>query len=157
MQHVRLFRRGRHHDGGGGRRSQCGGSEHGGGRRPTGAPEPAVSIIVPVYREAENIPILARRIAAVMPEAGIEWELLLVDDDSRDGTVAVVEDLARHLPLRIEVRRTPPRDLSLSVLAGVQLSLHDRLVVMDADLSDDPKHIPAPSRRPALRLRHGRR
>ena len=101
-----------------------------------------VSIVVPTYHEAANIPTLADRIDAALAGQGVKWELLLVDDDSGDGSEAIVAELARRLPVRIEVRRDPPRDLSLSVLAGIRLARWDRLVVMDADLSHPPERIP---------------
>ena len=98
--------------------------------------------MVPTFHEAENIPVLAKRIAAALSAGGIEWELVLADDDSGDGSKKVVAELARRLPVRMEVRRDPPRDLSLSVLHGIQASRFDRIVVMDADLSHPPEHIP---------------
>ena len=105
------------------------------GRRP-------VSILAPTLREAENIPALAERIAAAMTEAGLEWELLLIDDDSDDGSEAIVADLARRLPVRIEVRRGVPPGLALAVVDGIRLARFDLLVVMDADLSHPPERIP---------------
>ena len=100
-----------------------------------------VSIIVPTFREASNIPALAFRIDSAMSRAGTEWELILVDDDSDDGSVRVVAKLAESLPVRIEVRRRRPRDLSLSVLLGFRLARFDKLVVLDADLSHPPERI----------------
>ena len=102
---------------------------------------PAVSIVVPTYHEAANIATLAARIDAALAGRGMVWELLLVDDNSGDGSEEIVAELARRLPVRMEVRRDPPRDLSLSVLAGIRLARHDRLVVMDADLSHPPERI----------------
>ena len=101
----------------------------------------AVSIVVPTFREAANIPALAERIHAALSESGIEWELILVDDNSDDGSEGVVAELARRLPVRMEKRRDSPRDLSLSVLEGIRLARFDRLVVMDADLSHPPERI----------------
>ena len=102
-----------------------------------------VSIVVPTFREAANIPTLVRRVQAALANAGIEWELIFVDDDSQDGSEAVVAELARGAPVRVEVRRDPPRDLSLSVLHGIRRARFDRLVVMDADLSHPPERIGA--------------
>ena len=102
----------------------------------------AVSIVVPTFREADNLPVLARRIDAALSGSGIEWELILVDDDSGDGSEEAAEKLAQHLPVRMEVRREPPRDLSLSVLHGIRIGRFDRIVVMDADLSHPPERIP---------------
>ncbi len=100
-----------------------------------------VSIVVPTYREAENIPALVSRIDGALSAVGIEWELILVDDDSDDGSKVVVDGLARSLPVRIEIRRSAVRDLSLSVLRGFDLARFDTLVVMDADLSHPPERI----------------
>ena len=109
-----------------------------------GRPGPGVSIVVPTFREAANIPTLVCRVQAAMADLpGGEWELIFVDDDSRDGSEAVVSELAQHAPVRIEVRRAPPRDLSLSVIHGMRCARFDRLVVMDADLSHPPERIGA--------------
>ena len=97
--------------------------------------------MVPTYREAANIPALAERVRAALAGTGIEWELILADDDSGDGSEAVVAGLARHLPVRLETRRERPRDLSRSVLFAVPLARYDRIVVMDADLSHPPERI----------------
>jgi dolichol-phosphate mannosyltransferase len=101
----------------------------------------AVSIVVPTLREAENIPALAGGVDAALSDRGVEWELLLVDDDSQDGSEAVVAEIARHLPVRIETRRAARRDLALSVLLGMRRARFDRIVVMDADLSHPPERI----------------
>ena len=106
------------------------------------ASNPAVSIVVPTFREAENLPLLADRIEAALSGRGTEWELVVIDDDSRDGIEAVAEELARCLPVRLDVRRVGPRDLSRSVLRGIAISRFDRVVVMDADLSHPPERIP---------------
>ena len=100
-----------------------------------------VSIVVPTFREAANIPALVERLHAALSESGIEWELLLVDDDSDDDSQAVVAELARRLPVRMAVRRDRPRDLSLAVVEGIRLARFDRLVVMDADLSHPPERV----------------
>ena len=101
----------------------------------------SVSVIVPTFREAANIPQLVERVDAALSGHGIEWELLLVDDDSEDGSEAIVAALSQRLPVRMEVRRGLPRDLSLAVLHGIRHSRFDCLVVMDADLSHPPESI----------------
>ena len=101
----------------------------------------SVSIVVPTYREAANIPALAERVRAALDGTGLEWELILADDDSGDGSEAVVTELAHRLPVRLETRRERPRDLSRSVLFAIPLAQHDRIVVMDADLSHPPERI----------------
>ena len=121
----------------------------GSGNFPTGqAPErsasfsPPVSVVVPTLREAAGLRALAERMREALAGRGPEWELLLVDDDSRDGTEDVAAELGERLPVRLHVRRGPQRDLSLSVLLGIRLARFDRVVVMDADLSHPPERIP---------------
>lgn len=102
-----------------------------------------VSVVVPTFQEAGNIAPLVRRVQGALASRGDDWELIFVDDDSRDGSEEIVADLARRAPVRMEVRRDPPRDLSLSVVHGMRNARYDRLVVMDADLSHPPERIGA--------------
>lgn len=102
---------------------------------------PPISIVVPTYREAANIPALAERVCDAMRDMDVEWELVLADDNSDDGTDALVAELVRRLPIRLEVRHESPRDLSHSVLFGIRRARFDRIVVMDADLSHPPECI----------------
>ena len=102
----------------------------------------AVSIVAPTLREAANLRPLAERVAGALAGRGLAWELLLVDDDSGDGSEAVAAELGRRLPVRMEVRRGAAPDLSRAVLDGIAKSRFDRVVVMDADLSHPPERIP---------------
>ena len=104
-------------------------------------PPRSVSIIVPTYREAANIPALVDRLHRAMAETGIEWELILADDNSGDGSDRIVAGLANSWPVRLVVRHDTPRDLSLSVLMGLQFARFETLVVLDADLSHPPERI----------------
>ncbi len=104
------------------------------------ADRPDISIIVPTYREAENLSLLVPRIAEAMAAFGRPYELLIVDDDSRDGTERVVEQLAGEHPVRLITRRGE-RDLSLAVLEGFRQARGNVFVVMDADLSHPPERI----------------
>ena len=101
----------------------------------------SVSIVVPTLREAENIRPLVERVEAALSGTGIEWELILADDDSRDGTEGAVAEVAKRLPVRLVTRRAPARDLSRSVLFGIRHARFERIVVMDADLSHPPERI----------------
>lgn len=76
-----------------------------------------------------------------MSAAGLQWELILVDDNSDDGIEVVAADLAATLPIRIAIRCDDQPDLSKSVLLGFQLARFDPLVVLDADLSHPPERI----------------
>lgn len=99
-----------------------------------------VSIIVPRYQEVADVRPLAGRVANVM--AGRTWELLFVDDDSQHGCDHAVVLLAHSLPVRAEARPGVGRARSLCILHGLKCARHDRLVVMDADLSHPPEGIP---------------
>jgi dolichol-phosphate mannosyltransferase len=103
---------------------------------------PPVSIIVPTLREAANVPVVARRVHAAM--AGRPYELIFVDDDSRDGTVEACAALvAEELPVKLIVRTDRRDGLSGAVLAGLAAAQGGLLVVMDADLQHPPERIPA--------------
>src|SRR6266542_1470069 len=98
-----------------------------------------ISVVVPTYNEAETIPLLASRLGAAL--AGREWELVVVDDGSPDGTAAIAEGLAPALPVRV-IRRPGKLGLASAVLDGFTAARGDTLVVMDADLSQPPEVVP---------------
>ena len=102
----------------------------------------SLSLIVPTLREAENIPVLAEREAAVARAHELDVEMLIVDDRSDDGTPDAVARLADRPWVRVIVR-DGPRSLSWAVVDGMRQATYDRLVVMDADLSHPPEAIPA--------------
>jgi len=97
---------------------------------------------VPTYREAENLRPLVTRLAAAMAEAA-PYEVIIVDDDSRDGTAEQVAALAAEgHPVRL-VTRVGERGLSSAVIRGFQEAAGRTLVCMDADLSHPPEAVPA--------------
>ncbi len=101
---------------------------------------PSLGVVVPTYQEVENIPHLVRRLALLREERGLEMELLLMDDDSGDGSQELVRSL--NLPWVQLVVRDRDRGLSRAVLDGLRRSGRDVLIVMDADLSHPPEKIP---------------
>ena len=110
---------------------------------PTAAGEvPEVTVLVPVYNEADTVLELARRIAEVMDEAGRSFELVFVDDGSRDGTDRRVREAHAADP-RVKLvclRRNFGKAAALS--AGRDHSRGELVVTMDGDLQDDPAEIP---------------
>ncbi len=102
---------------------------------------PDVSIVVPAYCEAPNLRSLTERVFAATRAANLEAELIIVDDNSADGSIEIVEALAAAFAIRIIVR-TNERGLSSAVLRGFQEARGPILVVMDADLSHPPEAIP---------------
>lgn len=101
---------------------------------------PEISVVVPTYNERANLAPLAQRVFAAL--AGREAELIVVDDNSPDGTAAEAARLADRHPIRCLVRKTE-RGLASAVIAGIRTSAADLCVVMDADLSHPPEAIPA--------------
>jgi dolichol-phosphate mannosyltransferase len=101
---------------------------------------PELSVIVPAWNEAENIPQLVPRVAAAL--AGHGFEILIVDDGSRDGTPEVCAKLAETFPLRLLVRNPPLHGLSGAVLDGIAASTGKTIIVMDADLQHPPERLP---------------
>jgi dolichol-phosphate mannosyltransferase len=100
-----------------------------------------VSVIVPTYREAPNLPVLVGAVRDAL--AGVaNYEVVIVDDDSGDGTEQACEELAKSHPLRLLVRRGE-RGLASAVVRGMSEAKGDWLVVMDADLSHPPEAIPS--------------
>ncbi len=101
-----------------------------------------ISIIVPTYNEAESLPRLAEQVFAVLRAHDIEAELVIVDDNSPDGTGDVAERLAGQYPIRV-LHRPGKLGLASAVMDGWNLTDSEIIGVMDADLSHDPEAIPA--------------
>lgn len=100
----------------------------------------SVSVVIPTYREVENIPLIIERIKRVRQESLPELEVIFVDDNSDDGSVEAVERLNLDW-VRIIVR-TEERGLSSAVIAGFRAARGEVLVCMDCDLSHPPESIP---------------
>ena len=102
-----------------------------------------LSIIVPVYNEQDNLPLLYQAILQAIAPLQRSWELVCVDDGSHDRSVAVLEDLAARDPEHvrvIELRRNFGQ--TAAIAAGIDYSDGDIIVLMDADLQNDPVDIP---------------
>ncbi len=99
-----------------------------------------LSVIVPTYNEAGSLPTLAERLHVAL--AGRDWELIVIDDGSPDGTADIAAGLAPRIPVRV-VRRAGKAGLASAVVAGFEAARGDVLLVMDADLSHPPEVVPA--------------
>ena len=99
-----------------------------------------LSVVVPTYNEAGSLPTLAERLHTAL--TGRDWELIVVDDGSPDGTADVAAALAPRIPVRV-VRRAGKAGLASAVVAGFDAARGDVLLVMDADLSHPPEVVPA--------------
>lgn len=101
-----------------------------------------LSIIIPTYQEADNITLLVQRIADLKLQTPA-FEVLLVDDNSEDGTQEIVQRLSIHHPwLKLITRRESNRSWAKSILHGIHCAQFSTLIFMDADLSHPPEIIP---------------
>lgn len=101
-----------------------------------------LSIIAPIYNEIENLPELHQRVAAVMDSLRMDWELLLVDDGSTDGSTEAVRSLARKDPHVRPVLFARNFGHQIAVTAGLDHCRGQAAVIIDADLQDPPELIP---------------
>jgi glycosyltransferase involved in cell wall biosynthesis len=102
-----------------------------------------VSIVVPVFNEAESLPILNTKITESLESIGREWEVIYVDDGSRDQSLNVLEELADDDPAHVRVlsfRRNFGQ--TTAIAAGIEHSTGEVIVMIDADLQNDPADIP---------------
>ena len=101
------------------------------------------SVVVPVYNEEGNLPELLRRLAAVLDATGEPYELVFVDDGSRDGSLAILKEAAAAPPGRVRVlelaRNFGQHQAILAAFASVD---GDVVVTLDADLQNPPEEIP---------------
>lgn len=113
---------------------------------PTSAPYPGVSqpaelsVIVPTFNEALNVPLLVKALDTAL--SGIAWEVIFVDDNSPDGTTAVVRKLA-ETDRRVRcIRRIGRRGLSGAAIEGILASSAQAVAVMDGDMQHDESLLP---------------
>ena len=104
--------------------------------------EPRLSVVVPAYNEAESLPELQRELAAALEAMGRPWEVVYVDDGSRDGTDRVIESLAAADPRvrGVSLRRNFGKSAALAT--GFRAARGDIVATLDADLQDDPAELP---------------
>jgi dolichol-phosphate mannosyltransferase len=101
-----------------------------------------ISIVIPVYNEKDSLVPLYGEIADTAQQAGLDLEILFIDDGSTDGSWAVIGDLAqKHREVHgLRFRRNFGKSAGLS--AGFRFAHGEIILTMDADLQDDPKEIP---------------
>jgi dolichol-phosphate mannosyltransferase len=94
-----------------------------------------ISVIIPTYNEKDNVEPLVQEIGRTL--TGEDYEIVFVDDNSRDGTAEMAESLAGRYPVRVIVRKTE-RGLASAVVHGFAQARGRLLAVMDADLQHPP-------------------
>ena len=101
-----------------------------------------ISVIVPLYNEAESLPELEQWIARVMSEHGFSYEILFINDGSTDNSWEVIEDLTRRNPSAHGVCFRRNYGKSPALQTGFERAQGDVVITMDADLQDSPDEIP---------------
>ena len=102
----------------------------------------SVSVILPTYNESGNIEEVITRITECMPD-NYRYEIIIVDDDSPDGTFGIVDSGFRSNTDITAYLRTTDRGLAKSIRYGIERAKNELVLVMDTDLTHDPKEIPA--------------
>ncbi len=104
-----------------------------------------ISIVIPTYQEVENLQPLCEMIQSALADfiasEGLSYEILIMDDNSQDGSIEKVQHLSNQHPVRL-INRTDNRGLSPAVIDGFAEAKGDYVVVMDADLSHPASAIP---------------
>src|SRR6185312_14546900 len=98
-------------------------------------PAPELSVVVPTFKERDNIPLLVEKLARTLD--GIAWEVIFVDDNSPDGTAAAVRRIGAEDARVRCVRRIGRRGLAGACIEGMLSSQAAYVAVMDADLQHD--------------------
>jgi glycosyltransferase involved in cell wall biosynthesis len=105
-------------------------------------PHASISVVVPAFNEEDNVERAYERLARVLTELGVEWELIFSVDPSRDRTEELILGLREHDP-RVKMLRFSRRfGQPMATLAGMEAAGGDAIVVIDCDLQDPPELIP---------------
>ena len=106
------------------------------------AEKPILSIVVPVYNEEENVCPLFEKIQTVCEAIGDAYEVLFVDDGSKDKTFAVLSELSEQAPELVVIRFQKNAGQTAAMAAGFEFARGQRIISMDGDLQNDPSDIP---------------
>ena len=100
-----------------------------------------VSLVIPVYNEEDNLPALGARILPVMQKTGKTFEIIFIDDGSRDRSLEILKGLTGHMQIKV-VELTRNYGQHAAILAGFSLCRGNVVITMDADLQNPPEEIP---------------
>jgi len=104
---------------------------------------PDLSVVFPVYNEEENLPVLLDEIRTALEKQPWSWEVVAVDDGSRDGSLDVLKQLRREHPMLRIVKLARNSGQTAALDAGWAAASGRYVVSLDADLQNDPADIPS--------------
>ena len=100
-----------------------------------------ISVVAPIYNERENLPELRRRVASALEATGEAWEMVLVDDGSRDGSGEMIRQFHAEEPRIKLIELSRNFGHQSAVTAGIQHARGDAVILIDGDLQDPPEAI----------------
>ena len=103
---------------------------------------PSLSVVVPLYNEEGSLPHLLAQLLAALKPLGRSFEIVLVDDGSRDGTPALLQEMAARTPELVAVLLRRNYGQTAAMAAGFDASRGEILITLDGDLQNDPADIP---------------
>ena len=103
---------------------------------------PELSVVIPIFNEAENIKAIATELTTTLDALGRSYELLFVDDGSRDGSTEIIRDLCKSLGPMKFLRLSRNYGQSAALAAGIEHSRGRDIILIDGDLQNDPADIP---------------
>ncbi len=105
--------------------------------------KPYISIVIPVYNEADNLESLYQRLTTAMDHYGKPYELILINDGSRDNSEAVLNELHKRRPQQIRIIHFNGNfGQHMAIMAGFEKVRGDIIITLDADLQNPPEEIP---------------
>ncbi len=105
-------------------------------------PRPIISVVIPVFDEEDNLPVLYQRLTKVLAEFEPDYELIFVDDGSQDNSAQILQELADLDPHVILIQLARNFGHQISISAGLDFARGDGVIIMDADLQDPPEVLP---------------
>lgn len=101
-----------------------------------------LSVIAPIYNEEESVTHLVQQVHQALDQTGLKFELILVDDGSKDGSFALMQQLASTDPRLVVIGLRRNFGQTAALQAGLDFARGRRIALMDADLQNDPADIP---------------
>ncbi len=100
-----------------------------------------ISVVIPAYNEEANIQMLFDRLSAVMEQMSVEYELVFINDGSKDKTIQLIKELAQREPVVKYIDFSRNFGHQIAVTAGLDRAAGDAIVIIDGDLQDPPELI----------------